>query len=105
MYPLYIITAMIIVGVIATMLFYHSPRWKMTSAVTGEVARTEEREIRDKQGRREETLVVVKYTVRQHDYELNLTFPGRQSSRFTDGRKIPMRYNPADPNMAQLILD
>jgi hypothetical protein len=101
-FALYIIMAWIVLGIIALTYFYYRKDLKMTSSTTGEVISATNREIRNDQGRRDETVVVARYTVSGRQYELSHVFLGRNADRFPAGRSVPVKYNPSDPKMAKI---
>jgi Protein of unknown function (DUF3592) len=101
-FALYIIMAWILLGIIALTYFYYRKDMKMTSATTGEVISATNREVRDDNGRRDETVIVARYSVSGREYELSHVFLGRSADKFPVGRVVPVRYNPSDPKMAKI---
>lgn len=102
MIGIYIVLGMVVAGAIALIFFYHQKRLKMTSNTVAEVVRTEQREVRDENERRDETVVRVRYTVGGHIYEMEHVLRGRQAARYPAGRTLTVHYNPADPEMARI---
>jgi hypothetical protein len=102
MVGIYIVLAMIVVGAISLIFFYHQKRLKMTSTTTAEVVRSEQREVRDEQERRDETVVLVRYQVAGQPYEVEQILRGRQAARFPAGRTLRVYYNPAEPEMSRI---
>jgi len=102
LFALYIIMFWIAVGGVALIFFYWRKEMKMTSSTTGEVVSATNREIRDENGRRDETMVVTKYTVSGREFQLSHVFRGKLADRFPAGRAVPVRYNPSDPKMARI---
>src|SRR5436190_11080813 len=97
----------IIIGVIATSILViviasHHPFFKMTSSTTGEVLESSQREVRDERERRDETVVRFKYAVHGKPYEMERVIRGRIAERFPVGARIPVKYNPAEPDMADI---
>ena len=105
MFALYIIIGWLVVGGVALIFFYWRKEMKMTSTTTGSVVSATSREIRDDNGRRDETVVLAKYTVSGRDYEISHVFRGRIAERFPAGRAVPVRYNPSDPKMARIPVE
>ena len=102
LFPLYIIMGWIVIGTAALTYLYYRKGMKMTSHTMGRVVSATDREVRDDRGRRDETVVVCKYSVSGRDYEISLVFRGRTADRFPNGREVPVRYNPGDPKMAKI---
>jgi hypothetical protein len=101
-FALYIIVAWIVLAIIILTYFYYRKDFKMTSATTGQVISAAEREVNDDRGRRDETVVIAKYTVSGREYELSHVFLGRSAGKFPAGRTVPVKYNPSDPKMAKI---
>ena len=104
MLGVYIVTGLILIGAVLMVVFSHHRFFKMTSSTAGEIVRSEQREVRDEHERRDETVVVCRYTVHGKDYEIERTLRGRLADRFPPGAKIPVRYNPAEPHIADIAL-
>jgi hypothetical protein len=104
MIGLYIVTALVVGGIILMVIFSHHRFFKMTSQTAAEVLRAEQHEVRDQHERRDETTIRAKYTVHGKDYEIERTLRGRLADRFPPGAKIPVRYNPAEPDVADIAL-
>jgi hypothetical protein len=105
LFALYIILAWIVLGGITLIYFYWRKEMKMTSTTNGAVVSATSREIRDENGRRDETVVRAKYTVSGRDYEISHVFRGKIAERFPAGRAVPVRYNPSDPKMARIPVE
>jgi hypothetical protein len=104
MVGLYIILGWIFVGCLAWIYFYFHNSARMTSSASGSVVSAKEREIRDKKGRRDETVVTFTFRTQGKEFQVAHVFVGRQAHRFTPGLKLPVKYNPANPNMAKVSL-
>jgi hypothetical protein len=104
MIGIYIVLGFVIAGAIALIFFYHQKRLKMTSATLAEVVRSEQREVRDENERRDETVVLVRYKVGGQTYEVEQILRGRQAARYPAGRTLTVYYNPADPEMSRVDL-
>ena len=104
MIGIYIVLGMVVVGAISLIVFYHQKRLKMTSNTVAEVVRAEQREVRDENERRDETVVRVRYQVGGQKYEIEQILRGRQAARFPAGRTLRVYYNPAEPEMSRLDL-
>ena len=104
MIGLYIVTALVVGGIILMVIFSHHPFFKMTSRTAAQVLRADQHEVRDDRERRDETTIRAKYTVHGKDYEIERTLRGRLADRFPPGAKIPVRYNPAEPHIADIAL-
>ncbi|HSU69008.1 MAG TPA: DUF3592 domain-containing protein [Tepidisphaeraceae bacterium] len=102
MIAIYIVLGMAVVGALFLVAFYHQKNLKMTSQTTGEVVRSEQREVRDEKERRDETVVVCRFTVNGHTHTIERIVRGRWASRYPVGRSLTVFYNPADPGMARV---
>jgi hypothetical protein len=102
MFALYIILGWVVLAIVTLTYFYYRKDMKMTSATTGQVISATNREVRDGQSRRDETVIVARYTVGGREYELSHVFLGRNAERFPSGRSVPVKYNPSDPKMAKI---
>jgi hypothetical protein len=102
MIGIYIVLGFVVVGAIALIFFYHQKRLKMTSTTVAEVVRSDQREVRDEQERRDETVVRVRYKVGGQTYEAEQVLRGRQAARYPAGRTLTVHYNPAEPEMSRL---
>lgn len=101
MLGLYIVVGMVLVGAIALVVLYHHDSLKMTSSTNAQVLSADEREVRDENERRDETIVTCSYTVGGREFQMQKILRGRQASRFPAGRPVPIRYNPGHPEMAR----
>jgi hypothetical protein len=94
------------VGLVITLamgaLYFNNAR-RMTSITAGRIVRSEEREVLRKDTREFETDIVASYTAAGRQYEISRTLPGRLGKRFAQGAPINIRYNPAEPGMADLM--
>jgi Protein of unknown function (DUF3592) len=102
MVALYIVTGWLVAGALAAIVFYHQKSLKMTSATTASVISATNREIRNAHGRHDETVVVAEFTAAGQTYRVTHIFPGKNADRFPSGSKLPVRYNPGDPNMSMV---
>jgi Protein of unknown function (DUF3592) len=102
MIALYIILFWILLAIVILTRYYYSKDMKMTSTATGSVLSAENREVRDDHGRRDETVVTCQFNVGGRDYQVMKVFRGRNAERYPVGRKLPVRYNPADPSMSRI---
>jgi hypothetical protein len=104
MIGIYIVLGMVVVASIGLIVFYHQKRLKMTSNTVAEVVRAEQREVRDENERRDETVVHVRYHVGGQQYEIEQILRGRLAARFPAGRTLRVYYNPAEPEMSRIDL-
>ena len=104
MLGIYIVLPMAFIGAILLVILYHDKSLKMTSTLAAPIIRSEQREIRDEKERREETVVTVQYKVNGQDYTLDQVFRGRQASRYPVGKTLTVKYNPAEPHMAKIVV-
>jgi hypothetical protein len=102
MIALYLILFWILIAIVLLTRYYYSKDMKMTSTATGSVVSAENREVRDDRGRRDETVVTCQFTAGGKDYQVTKVFRGRNAERYPAGRKLPVRYNPADPAMSRI---
>ena len=84
--------------------FYLTDRRRMTSQATGRVVSAEQRVIVDATARRTQTEVVARFMANGHEHEVRRVFPGERARQFPPGRQIPIRYNPGEPWMAEVIV-
>src|SRR5271155_2308132 len=91
-----------LLGAVVLTVFYWRKEMKMTSSTTGEVLSATDRERIVDDRRRDETVVVAKFTVAGKEYEVTHVFEGKFANRFPAGRSVPVRYNPSDPGMARI---
>src|SRR4051812_19314568 len=104
MIGLYIVTALVVGGIILMVIFSHHPFFKMTSQTAAEVLRAEQHEVRDQRERRDETTIRAKYTVHGKDYHPAPPPRARLAERFPPAAKIRARYNPAEPDIADIAI-
>jgi phosphoribosylamine-glycine ligase len=90
----------VMTAVVARFYFTHTRR--MTSHIDGQVVSAEEKVIIENDRRRVETRVVVRYRVQGRELSLTRTVDGAKLRAYPSGRTIPIRYNPAEPEMADL---
>lgn len=95
----YIIAGVIIVIVLAMIIGSHHPMFKMTSQTLGRVVGAVEREVRDEVERREETVITVAYEIHGTPYTVEKVIRGKKAYKFPTGKKVEIRYNPAEPHM------
>ena len=103
MFGLYIVGGMVLAGAIVLVFMYHQESLKMTSSTTGEVVSADQREVREADERREETVLVCRYTVAGQAYTIERVLPGRQATRFPAGRPLSIRYNPGAPERSRIV--
>jgi hypothetical protein len=102
MSALYIVAGFVFVGIVVLFVVYYSKAMKMTSYTTSQVVHAEERIVRDEHERREETVIVCKYSVFGKDYEISHVIRGRNAKAYPPGREITVWYNPNEPEMARI---
>jgi hypothetical protein len=99
---LYIVVALVFVGIVVLFSIYYSKGMKMTSYTAAEVVTAEDRVVRDEHERREETLLVCKYSVRGQEYRIEHILRGRNAKAYPPGRELTVWYNPNVPEMARI---
>src|ERR1700678_436484 len=99
---LYIVAGLIFVGVVVMFVIYYSRTMKMTSYTACEVMQAEERVVRDEHERREETVIVCKYSVRGKDYQIEHIIRGHNAKAYPPGKELTVWYNPNVPEMARI---
>jgi hypothetical protein len=104
MAAVWIIIGVIAFTILAMVIASHHPFFKMTSSTTGEVITSDQREVRDDRERRDETVIRFKYAVHGKPYERERVIRGRIADRFPPGSRVPVKYNPAEPDMADIRL-
>jgi len=104
MFLIYFFIAVAAVITLAMGALYFNNSRRMTSITAGKIVRSEEREVMRKDAREFETDIVASYTASGKEYQITRTLPGRLSKRFGQGKTINIRYNPAEPDMADLAV-
>ena len=99
---LYIVAALVFVCIVILFRIYYSQTMKMTSYTPCQVLRAEDRVVRDETERREETLIVCKYSVRGQEYEIEHIVRGHNAKAYPPGRELTVWYNPNVPEMARI---
>ncbi|HWE01335.1 MAG TPA: DUF3592 domain-containing protein [Tepidisphaeraceae bacterium] len=102
MNPLYIVAGFIFVGIVIIFVVYYGKTMKMTSYINGAIVKADERVVRDQQERREETVLVCKYSIRGKDYEIIHVMRGLRADAYPPGKSIIVWYNPNVPEMARI---
>lgn len=90
-------------SVILIKLYFSNTR-RMTSRVTGQVVRAEPRVTIVKDRRKAETILTVRYVVSGRELNLVHVLEGERSQHFPPGRPVQVRYNPAQPDMAGVLM-
>ena len=98
----YVLTAIIVIVLLGMVVASHHPLFKMTSQTIGRIMSATEREVRDENERRDETLVLCKFEVRGQEYEIQRIFRGKKAYKFPAGITVSIKYNPAEPQMAEI---
>jgi hypothetical protein len=104
----YILIAMGVVFFTTTVVllfrFYFTDRRRMTSMTDGRVLRAEERVVIERDLRKVMTEIVASYSARGKQYEVKRVIEGSKAKVFPPGRVVPVRYNPGEPDMAELAV-
>jgi len=101
----YILAGVIVLIILTMIVMSHHPMFKMTSQTLGQIVSATEREVRDEHERREETLIVVAYEIHGVPYQVEKIVRGKKACRFPAGKKIDIRYNPAEPHVGTFVID
>lgn len=104
MVPLILVTLFVVAGIVALVFWSHSKGLKLTSSTTGQVIASEVREVRDSQQRREETVIRCRYEVAGRAFDVQRIVPGRYAAAYPVGLRLEVRYNPAEPSMAEVVV-
>ena len=100
----YIFGLIFIVGVYFLLAkFYLTDQRRMTSYTQGKVTKSEQRTIVTETERRHETDVTATFTAMGKEFEVKRTMKGQRAARHPVGSEIPVRYNPGEPWMAEII--
>jgi hypothetical protein len=83
--------------------FYLTDRRRMTSQTMARVVSAREKVVVDATARRTQTEVVARFMANGHEHEVRRVFQGERARQFPPGRQIPVRYNPGEPWMAEVI--
>ncbi len=100
----YAIAVIIILAILIMVVMSHHPMFKMTSQTVGTIASASEREVRDENERRDETIILCTYEVAGHPYQIERILRGKKAYKFPAGRQIKVKYNPSDPQMAEMAM-
>ena len=104
----YILVAMGVVffgtTVVLLFRFYFTDRRRMTSVTDGRVVRAEEHVVVERDLRTVRTEIVAAYSARGKEYEVRRVIEGSKAKVFPAGRVVRVRYNPGEPDMAELAL-
>jgi hypothetical protein len=84
--------------------FYFTDRRRMTSYTDGRVIRSDERVVVDEAARRTETEIVAAYSASGKEYQVSRVIQGAKAKIFPVGQVVRVRYNPGEPDMAELAL-
>jgi len=91
-------------GSVVLAKMYFSNTRRMTSRVGGQVVRAEPRVTIVNDRRNAETVLVVRYVVGGRELELAHVLEGERAQHFPPGRPVQVRYNPAEPEMAAVVM-
>ena len=91
-------------GSVVLVKLYFSNTRRMTSRVAGQIVRAEPRVTIAKGRRKAETVLTVGYVVSGRALEMTYVLEGERAQHFPPGRPIQVRYNPAQPDMAGVVL-
>jgi hypothetical protein len=98
------LAVMAAVGSVILVKLYFSNTRRMTSRTAGKVVRAEPRVTIANGRRTAETVLTVSYIVSGRELELTYVLEGERARHFPPGRPIQVRYNPAQPDMAGVVL-
>jgi len=98
------LAAMTAAGSVVLVKMYFSDTRRMTSRVAGTVVRAEPRVTITNNRRKAETLLTVRYVVGGRELELAHVLEGERAQHFPPGRAVQIRYNPAAPEMAGVVM-
>ena len=104
MWIVYVILGVVVLVILAMIVASHHPTFKMTSYTRGTVVAVEEREIKLEVGRRLETELICRYTAGGAERQIVHVVQGRQAKRFAVGAAVPVRYYPANPDLARVAV-
>ena len=104
MWIVYVIVGVVVLVILAMMIASHHPSFKMTSYTRGTVVAVEEREIKQQVGRRLETELICRYTAGGAERQIVHVLQGKQAKRFPVGAGVPVRYYPANPDLARVAV-
>ena len=100
----YVIVGVVVLVILAMIVASHHPTFKMTSYTQGKVIGVNEREIKLDAGRRLETELICRFKAGGAEREITHVLPGRQAKRFPVGKDVPVRYYPANPDLARVAV-
>jgi hypothetical protein len=98
------LAAMAAAGSVVLVKLYFANTRRMTSRVAGAVVRAEPRVTIVNDRRKAETVLTVKYVVGGRELELTHVLEGERAQHFPPGRPVTVRYNPAAPEMAAVVM-
>ncbi len=101
----YFFGALVVVGVFLFLKkFYLTNARRMTSRTIGTVQGAEERVVITATDRHVETVLTVNYAAGGRDWTVTGVIFGDRARHFPAGRTVPVKYNPANPDMAEVAL-
>lgn len=83
--------------------FYLTDQRRMTSYTQGRVTKVEQRTLVTERERSHETEVVATFSAMGKAFEVKRVLPGQRAAVHPVGSEIPIRYNPGEPWMAEII--
>ena len=105
MFVVYLIIGVVVVVILAMIVASHHPNFKMTSSAVGTVVSADEREVKYDGGHRYETELTCRFTTGgAAEHTVKLVLNGRQAKRFPAGKPVPIRYYPANPDVARVAV-
>ena len=101
----YILGPLVVLGVFLFLKkFYLTDARRMTSRTTGTVQLAEERTVVTATDRYVETLLTVGYSAGGREWRVMGYVLGGRAKYFPAGSEVPVKYNPANPDMAEVML-
>ncbi len=104
MFILYALIGLILAAPLGLFLkkFYFTERMRMTSVTIGTVVSAEERVIVERDIRRVETQVLVRFLAGGKAFEVATVLRGARAAQLPAGHSVGVRYNPGHPQMAEI---
>jgi hypothetical protein len=104
MFAVYLIAAVVVTVILVMIVLSHHRTFQMTSRTAGTVVAANEIERQEQDRKWVETEVVCRYSAGGAEREVKHLLRGRQAKRFPQGKAVPVRYDPAEPHVAEVMV-
>jgi hypothetical protein len=104
MFAVYLIAGVVVTVILVMTVLSHHRTFKMTSRTAGAVVAANEVERQHHDRKWVETELVCRYNAGGTEREVKRLLRGRQAKRFPEGKTVPVRYDPAEPHVAEVVV-